>query len=89
MNLIIIKIFRKVIRFRNEAKRSEDPVDIGNYKKQRTLAVSLNRQTKSRYFNKIPSSENSRPFWDTCKPYFSNKHASRDSKIILIEKDKK
>ena len=25
--------------------------------------------------------------WDKCKPYFSNKHAHGDSKIILIEKE--
>ena len=27
-------------------------------------------------------------FWETCKPYFSNKHARGDSKIMLIENDK-
>ena len=32
--------------------------------------------------------ESSRPFWETCKPYFSNKHAPGDSKIMLIENDK-
>ena len=32
--------------------------------------------------------ESSRPFWETCKPYFSNKHARGYSKIMLIENDK-
>ena len=34
----------------------------------------------------MQTSKNSNPFWDKCKPYFSNKHAHGDSKIILIEK---
>ena len=25
--------------------------------------------------------------WETCKPYFSNKHARGDSKVMLIEND--
>ena len=47
-----------------------------------------NSQTKSGYFNKISNSESSRPFWDTFRPYCSNKHARGDSIIMLIEKDK-
>ena len=27
-------------------------------------------------------------FWETCKPYFSNKHVRGDSTIMLIENDK-
>ena len=30
----------------------------------------------------------SKPFWNECKLYFSNKHAHGDCKIILIEKEK-
>ena len=57
-------------------------------KKQRNLVVSLNRQAKSGYFNEVSNSESSRPFWKTCKPYFSNKHARADSKIMSIETNK-
>ena len=49
-------------RLKNKANRSKDPVDIANYKKQRNLVVSLNRQAKSEYFNKVSNSKNSRPF---------------------------
>ena len=31
--------------------------------------------------------KNSKPFWKKCKPYFCNKHAHGESKIILIEKE--
>ena len=56
--------------------------------KQRNLVVNLNRDLKLRYFDDIEISKNSKPFWNECKPYFSNKHAHGDSKIILIEKEK-
>ena len=75
-------------RLKNKANRSKDPVDIANYKKQRNLVVSLNRPAKSKYFNEDSNTESSRPFWETCKQYFSNKHARGDSKIMLIENDK-
>ena len=75
-------------RLKNKANRSKDPVDIANYEKQRNLIISLNRQAKSKYSNEDSNIESSRLFWETCKPYFSNKHARGDSKIILIENDK-
>ena len=82
------KAIMKRSRLKNKANRSKDPVDIANYKKQRNLVVSLNRQAKSKYFNEDSNTESSRPFWETCKPYFSNEHARGDSKIMLIENNK-
>ena len=82
------KGFIKRSRLKNKTNRSKDPVDIANYKKQRNFVVSLNRQTKSKHFNEDSNTESSRPFWETCKPYFSNKHARGDSKIMFIENDK-
>ena len=52
------------------------------------MVVSLNRQSKIDYFNSISISKDTRPFWKQCKPYFSNKHAVGDSKIMLTENDK-
>ena len=49
--------------------------------------VKLDRDSKLCYFDNIEVSKNSKPFWNECKPYFSNKHAHSDSKIILIEKE--
>ena len=73
---------------KNKANRSNDTVDIANFKKQRNLVVSWNSQANSKYFNEASNTESSRPFWETCKPYFSNKHARGDSNIMLIENDK-
>ena len=71
-----------------KASRTKQREDITKYKKQRNLVVKLNRETKLHYFNNLETSKNSKPFWDKCRPYFSNKHAHDDSKIILTEKKK-
>ena len=76
------KNLRKAIMKRSRSK-NKAPVDIANYKKQRNLVVSLNRQAKSQ----IPKAKGF-SFWDTCKPYFSNKNTRGDSNIMLIETDK-
>ena len=39
----------------------------------------------SEYFNEVSNTESWRPFWLKWKPYYSNKHARGDSKIMLIE----
>ena len=82
------KAIMKRSRLKNKAKRTKAPVDIVNYKKQRNVLVSLNPRAKYEYFNEVSNSESSRPFWETCKPYFSNEHARGDSKIMLIESDR-
>ena len=74
----------KRLRLKNKTNRSKNPVDTANYKRQRDLIISLNRQAKFEYF-KVSNTEGSRSFWETCKSYFSNKHARGDSKIICIE----
>ena len=71
-----------------KASRTKQQEDITKYVKQRNLVVKLNRETKLQYFNNSKKSKNSKPFWDKCRPYFSNKHAHGDSKIILTEKKK-
>ena len=48
-------------RLKNKANRSKDPADIANYKKQRSLIVSLNRHAKSEYFNEDSNTESWRP----------------------------
>ena len=49
--------------------------------KQRNLVAKLKREVKRQCFKNF---KNSKPFWDKCRPYFSNKHVHDDSKIILI-----
>ena len=52
------------------------------------MVVKLNRDSRHCYFENTETSKNSKPFWNECKPQFSNKNAYDDSTIILIEKEK-
>ena len=49
--------------------------------------MKLNKKHKWEYFENVNVATNSKPFWNKCKPYFSNKHAKDDFNIMLIEKD--
>ena len=82
------KAIMKRSKLKNKANRTKLQEDIPKDKKQRNLVVKLNKDSKLRYFNNIETSKNSKPFWNECKPYFSNKNTHGDSKIILIEKEK-
>ena len=56
------------------------------YKQQRNLVVRLKKDSKFSYFSNLDIRKESRPFWDACKPYFTNKHSRDDISIMLVEK---
>ena len=62
--------------------------DVIEYKKQHNLVLKLKKRCKKGFFDKLETKNNSKPFWSTSKPNFSNKHAKRDVDILLIENDK-
>ena len=64
----------KRTKFKNNANNTKDPTDIRNYKKQRNYVVNPNKEEKLEYFSKYESND-SKPFWVNCKPYFTNKHS--------------
>ena len=61
-------------RLKNKANKTRKAVDIFNYKKQRNLVVKINNECKREYFDKLNVKTTTKPFWKTCKPYFSNKN---------------
>ena len=85
------KALRKAIMTRSRLKniynkkRSYENWD--KYKKQRNFCVKLLRKTKQDYFNNIDieSVSDTKKFWKTIKPYFSNKGLN-SNKIFLSEK---
>ena len=88
VNKTLRKAIMKRSKLKNKANKSQLSIDFSNYKRQRNLVTRLNKQCKIDYFNNImDTSITSKPFWNTCKPYFSNKHSKGDSKIMLIEND--
>ena len=70
----------KKSRLKNEANKTKDPADIRNYKNQRNYVVNLNKKAKLEYFSKYESNDN-KPFWVNCKPFFTNKLSKA---VILI-----
>ena len=57
-------------KLKNKDNKTKNPTDIKNYKKQRNYFVQLNKKAKLEYFNDFNSSQESKPFWVKCKPYF-------------------
>ena len=74
-------------QLKNKANRTKQLEDITKYKKQRNLVLKPNKESKTQYFDDVQTSKSSKLFWYKCKPFFSNKCAHGDSKIILIEKE--
>ena len=47
------------------------------------------KERKKDHFDRLNPEKDSKPFWESCKPYFSNKHSFGESKIeFLIENNK-
>ena len=84
MNKMLCQPIMKRSRLKNKANKTKNHLDIRNYKKQRNMVVNLNKEAKPQYFNNYDST-NTKPFWENCKPYFSNKHSKADTNIILSE----
>ena len=62
------KAVKKRSQLKNKADRTKSLEDITKYKKQQNLAVKLNTESKTQYFDNIQTTKNSNYFWDNCKP---------------------
>ena len=68
--------------WKNKANKTKSDVDIAVHKKQRNYVVALNQKPKYNYLNNLDVSKGVKPFWKTCKPYFSNKHSRGDTSFL-------
>ena len=87
INKILRNAVMKRSQLKNKANKTKSIDNLIKYKKQRNLVVKLNKNCKKEFFDNLETKNNSKSFWDKCKPYFSNKHSKGDSDILLIEKD--
>ena len=87
INKILRNAIMKRSKLKNKANKTKSVDDLIKYKKQRNLIVKLNKNCKNEFFDNLEIKNNSKSFWDKCKPYFSNEHSKGDSDILLIEKD--
>ena len=65
-------------KLKNKGNMTKLPLDICDYKRQRNNVVKLNEIAKYEYFNRYDCKDG-KPFWVTCKPYFSNEHSKADN----------
>ena len=77
MNKGLKKAIMKRTRLLNSYRKSKSSSDWEAYRAQRNLVTKLNRRTRVTYFDRaIKCSErNSKTFWNSCKPFLSNKGA--------------
>ena len=68
--------------------KSKSKHNVIEYKNQRNLVVKMKKRCKKELFDNLETKINSKPFWSTCKPYFSNKQAKGDTNVSLIENNK-
>ena len=72
-------------RLKNKVNKTRKAVDILNCKKYCTLVVKINNECKREYFGKLNVKTATKPFWKTCKQYFSNKLSHGGTKVTLTE----
>ena len=85
MNNNLRRATMKSSKLKNKANKTKNPLDIMNYKKQRNYVTKLNKTAKLEYFNNLKLRKDSKPFWEKCKPYFTNKRSKADTDIMLNE----
>ena len=88
MNEILSKVIMTRSRLKNKFHKYPDNTNILRYKQQRNYCVNLTRRIKRAYYSNldIKNVNDNKKFWDTIKPCFSNKNASKKN-ITLIEAD--
>ena len=88
INKTLRKAIMKRSQLKNKANKTRNAKDVSNYKRQRNYVVKLNNQSKKDHFDRLNPEKDSKPFWKSCKSYFSNKHSFGESKIALSENGK-
>ena len=88
MNKKLTKAIMNRSRYRNSFLKNPSKENKQIYNQHRNYCVNLLRREKKKYYSNlnIESITDSKKFWKTMKPFFSNKHSSNE-KIILIEKE--
>ena len=75
-------------KLKNRVNKSKGTRDIKMYKQHRKLVARLIKDSKYSYFSDLDIRKESKPFWNACKPYFTNKYRKDDTSIMLVEREK-
>ena len=85
MNKNLTRAIMKRSKLKNKVNKAKHPLDIRNYKKQLNYVTKLNKTARLEYFNNLKLGNVNKPFWEKCKPYFTNKHSKADTEVMLNE----
>ena len=55
------------------ANKTSKDINLYKFRKQGNLVVNLNKKEKKKFLNSLSIGNDSKPFWETCKPFFSKK----------------
>ena len=75
-------------QLKNKTNKTRNAADASNYKKQNNYVIKLNNQCKKGHFDRLNPEKDPKPFWKSCKTYFSNKHSFGESNIALSQNSK-
>ena len=85
------KELRKAIMIRSKLKNTFNKIKSNEnwrlYKKQRNICNKIKRKAKRKYFNKLANNPNPKDFWNTMKPFISDKGSYTSEDYMLEEND--
>ena len=73
-------------RLKSIANKTGKDIDLYKFGKQRN-PVNFNKKEKKNFLNSLSIGNDSKPFWETCKPYFLNKGIKSSGNIIISDKE--
>ena len=58
----------KIPQLKKIANKTGKDIGLYNFRKQRNRVVNLNKKEQNKFLNSLSIENDSKPFWETCKP---------------------
>ena len=89
MNKTLSKAFMLRARLKNRYNKSPTEENKTIYKKQRNYCSNLLKRGKKKYYNNLDTKifKENKTFWNSIRPFFSDKQKKYQKELVLIEKD--
>ena len=87
MNKTLSQAFMHRSKLRNKFNKNPTDENWDTFKKQRNYCVGLLKREKKKYYNSLDLKifEDSKKFWQSVKPLFSDKENTKNKSIIIVE----
>ena len=83
MNKTLRRAIMKRSKLENKGNKTKNALDIVIYKKQRNYVTKFNKTGKLEHFNNLKLDKDNKPFWEKCKPCFTNKYNKAATDVML------